>query len=210
MPKKNAMSRFRRFLRLLGAVIDPRAYLHMLRVMNFYNYSHVAPLRRIHRGRGVTISPTAWFSEPERIRLGDGVHVNGGCILWAGPSTGAIIVGENALFGPNVMVTAASYRFNDGQPVTDQEMEERDVVIGRDVWLGSGVTVLAGSEIGDGCVVGAGSVVRGRFPPFSIIAGAPARVVGQRRPPWPVKMADLKVIEEPSEGGAARDERNTG
>ncbi|WP_353475850.1 acyltransferase (plasmid) [Salipiger sp. H15] len=195
---------------MVGSVLDPRAYLHMFKIVNYYNYIHVTPLRRVQRGRGVTISPTVWFAEPDRIRLGNAVHLNGGCMLWAGPSTGTITVGDNALFGPNVMVTAANYRFNDGQPVTEQEMDEQDVVIGRDVWLGTGVTVLPGAKIGDGCVVAAGSVVRGTFPPFSIIAGAPAKVVGQRTQPRAAKAADLKVIKDRPERAPARDERSAG
>jgi len=39
---------------------------------------------------------------------------------------------------------------------------------------------LDGAVIGDGCVVAAGSVVRGEFPPFSIIGGVPARILKMR------------------------------
>ena len=51
------------------------------------------------------------------------------------------------------------------------------VVIEDDVFIGMGVIVLKGSHLGRGCVVGAGSVVSGTFPPGSIVAGNPARVV---------------------------------
>jgi len=50
-------------------------------------------------------------------------------------------------------------------------------VIEDDVFIGMGVIVLKGSHLGRGCVVGAGSVVSGTFPPGSIVAGNPARVV---------------------------------
>ena len=52
------------------------------------------------------------------------------------------------------------------------------VSIGNDVWLGANVTILKGARIGDGCVVATGSVVTaGEYPPRSVIAGVPARVV---------------------------------
>jgi acetyltransferase-like isoleucine patch superfamily enzyme len=41
---------------------------------------------------------------------------------------------------------------------------------------------LDGCHVGKGCVIAAGAVVRGEVPPFSIIAGVPARVVRSRKP----------------------------
>ncbi|MGI3187438.1 CatB-related O-acetyltransferase [Nioella aestuarii] len=55
-----------------------------------------------------------------------------------------------------------------------------DTVIGHDVWLGQGVRVLPGSRIGSGCIIGSGAVVSGDIPPYSIVAGNPARVVRKR------------------------------
>jgi virginiamycin A acetyltransferase len=55
-----------------------------------------------------------------------------------------------------------------------------DTVIGNDVWLGSGATVLPGARIGDGAIVGACAVVSGEVPPYSVVAGNPARVLRRR------------------------------
>jgi len=49
------------------------------------------------------------------------------------------------------------------------------VVIGDNVWIAHGAIILPGTRIGDHSVVGAGAVVRGEFPPRSLIAGVPAR-----------------------------------
>nr|WP_319563390.1 DapH/DapD/GlmU-related protein [uncultured Rhodoferax sp.] len=53
-------------------------------------------------------------------------------------------------------------------------------IIEPDVWLGYGVTVLTGTTVGRGSVVAAGSVVSHDIPPYSIAAGIPAKVIGQR------------------------------
>ena len=79
------------------------------------------------------------------------------------------------------MVTAAGYRFNDGSPVTEQAMNEANVVIGNDVWLGTRAIILPGARIGNGAIVGAGAIVTGEIPPFAIAVGTPARVVGMRQ-----------------------------
>jgi acetyltransferase-like isoleucine patch superfamily enzyme len=65
-------------------------------------------------------------------------------------------------------------------PIKDQGTTEAGITIGNDVWLGAKVTILDGTVIGDGCIVAAGAVVKGEFPPRSIIAGVPARVVKTR------------------------------
>jgi virginiamycin A acetyltransferase len=54
------------------------------------------------------------------------------------------------------------------------------VIIGNDVWIGNDVTILSGSIIGDGCCIGAGSVVRGKFAPYTVILGNPAKVHRRR------------------------------
>ena len=179
---KPRTSRAQRFLRLLGSILDPRALAHMAKIVNFYNTTHVAELRQARRGTGVRISPTASFANGRNIVIGDRVHIGAGCYLWGGPGRGRIVLGNDVLIAPNVMLTAANYRFNDGSPVTDQAMDEADILVGADVWLGYGCVVLAGATIGDGAIIGAGSVVRGTIPARAIAVGSPARVVGHRTP----------------------------
>ena len=177
---KVRLTKAQRFQRLLAAVFDLRAWGHAFKVVNYYNYSHVIELRKITRGRNVVISPLASFANGQNITLGDRCRIGANCYLWAGPGTGRIILKEDVMLGPQVMMSAANYRFNEGSPVTDQAMKEADIVIGRDVWIAYGAVILAGAEIGDGCIIGAGSVVRGKVAPFSIMAGNPATLVGQR------------------------------
>jgi len=170
-------------MRLIKSVADPRAYLHIFKLINYYNYSHVAPLRVLKKGQGVAISPNVVFANAERITLGDRVTLGARCALWAGAGGGQITIGNDVLFGPDVMVTVANYRFNDGSPVTKQAMDEADITIGNDVWIGAKAMVLPGAVIGDGAIIGGGAIVRGEIPPFAIAVGAPAKVVGTRSRP---------------------------
>jgi acetyltransferase-like isoleucine patch superfamily enzyme len=56
--------------------------------------------------------------------------------------------------------------------------EDKDVIVEEDVWLGANVTLMAGVTIGRGATVGAGSICAKSIPPYSIVMGNPAKVVG--------------------------------
>ena len=58
--------------------------------------------------------------------------------------------------------------------------KEARVHIGNDVWLGHGVTVMPGVTIGNGAVVGSGAVVTHDVPPYTVVAGVPAKKIRMR------------------------------
>jgi acetyltransferase-like isoleucine patch superfamily enzyme len=53
--------------------------------------------------------------------------------------------------------------------------------VGRGASIGSNATILCGLTIGERALVGAGAVVTRDVPPFAIVAGNPARIVGDVR-----------------------------
>ena len=55
-----------------------------------------------------------------------------------------------------------------------------DVFIGSDVWIGYGAIILSGITIGNGAVVGAGAVVTKSVPPYTVVAGNPAKEIRKR------------------------------
>ena len=67
----------------------------------------------------------------------------------------------------------------------------RKITIGRGCWIGVGAVILDGVTLGDHCVVAAGSVVSESFGAYSVVAGAPARLVKQlSQPPIPAETHD--------------------
>ncbi len=179
--QKQSLTLGKRRFRAIRSMLDPRAWLHLFRILNYYNHTHVTPRRALRTQGSSTISPTASFANAGNIRLGHGAHIGANCSLWAGQIRGTITAGDNLLLGPNVTITAANYDFHAGTPVTKQPMTEHPVNIGHDVWIGANATVLPGVDIGDGAIIGAGAVVTRDIDAGSVVAGSPARPIGRRQ-----------------------------
>lgn len=169
-----------RIARLLRSILHPQVLIHPFRMIHYYGYSHVLQRQQMTLGRGVRLAPNSSFRNGERIALGDQVQVGEYSALWAGGKTSWIRVGDRTTFGPGCFVTAADYGLAAGQRITDQEMVERDVIIGPDCWIGTKAVLTAGITIGEGAVIGAGSVVTKDVPAGAIAAGIPARVLRMR------------------------------
>ncbi|MEA3213057.1 MAG: hypothetical protein QOE70_6114 [Chthoniobacter sp.] len=164
----------------MESLVDPRSYLHLLRLIHFYHYSHVRERRFLQLGAGSVIAPNVSLRNASRIQIGREAHIGERCYLWAGAETGRITLGDYVSLAPEVFITASDYQFQKGTPFRQQPKRESDVTIGNDVWLGARVIVTAGVTIGAGCIVGAGAVVTRDLPENSIAAGVPARVIGAR------------------------------
>ena len=174
------IGRLVRLRRALLSMVDVRSYLHVLRLIHFYGYSHVQQRARMKLGAGSCMAPNTSLRFGNLITVGKDCHIGERCYLWAGPSKGRIILGDCVSLAPEVFITTSNYEFRAGIPFRQQPQTEKDVIIGSDVWLGVRVIVTAGVTIGDGCIVGAGSVVTRDLPPNSIAVGVPARVVDTR------------------------------
>ncbi|MEZ3159182.1 acyltransferase [Microbacterium sp. BWT-B31] len=166
------------------SVLDPRTLGHALRLAHFSSYSFVRQVRRLRLGEGVTMAPNVSFRNAERIAIGAGSHIGEFCVIWAGNSTGRILIGDKCLFAPHVTLTASNYGIERGPvAIMDQPKVEEDIVVGAGAWLGANVVVLAGVTIGEGAVIAAGAVVTKDVPAFAIAGGVPARVIGERPGP---------------------------
>ncbi|KQM82783.1 DapH/DapD/GlmU-related protein [Agromyces sp. Leaf222] len=172
------------------SMLDLRTYLHAFRLAHFSSYSHVRQVRLLQLGEGVSMAPNVSFRNAERISIGAGSHIGEHSVIWAGNSTGRIVIGEKALFAPNVTLTASNYGIVQGDvAIMDQPKIEQDIVIGDGAWLGANVVVLAGVTIGEGAVIAAGAVVTKDVPAQAIAGGVPAKVIGERPTARPTAVA---------------------
>jgi len=87
------------------------------------------------------------------------------------------------MMAPRCSLFAENHNFDDmGQSLKEQGVSRAPIDIEDDCWIASHSVILAGVTIGRGSVVAAGSVVTKSMPPYSIIAGVPARVIKSRAP----------------------------
>jgi len=116
---------------------------------------------------------------PECLSLGKNVHLGEYVHIRAG---GGVTIGDNVAIAAHVAIASQ------GHP-TDLprcqgrhwRITEAPVVIEDDVWVGSGAIILPGTRVGRGAVVAAGAVVSRDVPALSIVAGVPARPIGEVR-----------------------------
>lgn len=110
-----------------------------------------------------------------------------------------LIIGEGSIIGDNVLLDARNkiiigknVNFSSRVCIYTEHHDHRDPYFGGNsdasfrvqiddrAWIGPNVIILHSVHIGEGAVVAAGSVVTKDVPPFAIVAGIPAKVIGQR------------------------------
>jgi acetyltransferase-like isoleucine patch superfamily enzyme len=128
-------------------------------------------------GPGTSIAADVFIHGP--VVLGREVSINARASLDGGAA--GIHIGD----GTRIATGATLYAFNHGldpdRPLREQPVTSRGIRIGADVWIGANAGVTDGVTIGDHAVVAMGAIVTRDVPDWAIVAGVPARVVGDRR-----------------------------
>lgn len=91
-------------------------------------------------------------------------------------------IGRNVMIGPHCMISSGNHDFKQTEvPMRfAPALTKGPTIIEDNVWIGSHCVITDGVKIGTEAVVGAGSVVTKDVQPFDIVAGVPARVIGNR------------------------------
>lgn len=141
----------------------------------------VENLGRLSIGKGTLLRS---INVPVELAVGQGAELEIGddSVLNYGVSVGAmrsIRIGSRVRIGPYVMIIDTEFH-----SIYDRKRmpEPRPVIIEDDVWLGAKSSVLPGVTIGRGSIVGVSSVVGADVPPFTMVAGVPARPVKKLDP----------------------------
>ncbi|WP_367566862.1 DapH/DapD/GlmU-related protein [Lacrimispora sp.] len=135
--------------------------------------------KRIKIGKRVRIFPGIRM---EALKSGflifeDNVYIGQNCHFTSEDSS--LIIGEGSAIMANVCVTNIDHDYDSiNTAVLEQGITTRRTVIGKNCFIGHGAVVQAGVELGDHCIVGCNAVVcRGKVPSYSVLVGAPAKIV---------------------------------
>lgn len=106
-----------------------------------------------------------------------GCIVGDNCILDA--RRGGIELGENVNIGSNVSFYTDSHDYND--PYFRASVSKvGGIKVGNRAWIGPNAIILHDVQIGEGAVIAAGAVVTKDVPPFTVVGGIPAKIIGKR------------------------------
>lgn len=141
----------------------------------------------LYFGSGVGIGNNTYFLPTKLyagIKYSPKIVIGNNCWIGIRNSFAAIdgiTVGNNVLFAGYVHITDHSHGYEDlSQPIKQQPLIcKGPIVIEDDCWLGFSCEILSGVHIGKHSIVAARAVVTKDVPPYSIVAGNPARVVKQ-------------------------------
>lgn len=132
-------------------------------------------------GKNVKLKPsTSIYFGLENLSIGNDVSIPRYSHIFC--TEAPLKIGNKVIFGPSPTIVTGNHRIDVvGKFIIDSiekiPENDREVIIEDDVWVGANVTILMGVTIGRGSVVAAGAVVNKIFPPYSIIAGIPSKVI---------------------------------
>jgi acetyltransferase-like isoleucine patch superfamily enzyme len=135
------------------------------------------PRREVVVGAGSSIASQAFVHGP--VELGAHVSVNPRASLDGGRM--GISIGDDTRIATGATLFAFDHGMAPDRPMRTQPVRSSGIRIGADVWIGANAGVTDGVTVGDHCVIAMGAVVTRDVPPWSIVAGVPARVIGDRR-----------------------------
>ncbi len=122
------------------------------------------------------------FFAGRNVSIGSYTAINRNCYL---DGRVKIRIGDRVSISPETYIISLTH---DAQS-RDLVAVGKEVVIEDYVWIGARAMILPGVTLSKGCIVGAGSVVTKDVPPFDIVAGVPAKKIGERN-----KDLDYKVV----------------
>jgi acetyltransferase-like isoleucine patch superfamily enzyme len=124
------------------------------------------------------IYPGVYLTHCYGIDVGKKLAINTGAMI---DGRGGVKIGDHVMVGPYAVIVSSKHDFKQThQPMITLNHIFQPVEIGNDVWIGSHVVINSGVKIGNGVVVGAGSIVTRDIADNAIVAGAPAKTIGQR------------------------------
>ena len=96
---------------------------------------------------------------------------------------GPVTVGNDIMLAKNIVMSGLNHSYEDiSRPISHQKQSTAMITIEDEVWIGANAVIVAGVKVGKHSVIAAGSVVTKEVPPYSVVAGNPAKVLKTYNP----------------------------
>jgi len=132
-------------------------------------------LQGFHVGDEVRVFSSARFLTRGPVIVSAGTWIGHEFLVIGGQA--CVSIGPECDIGPRVTLATGTHEVLSGEARVAGRGRSEPIDIERGCWIGTGTVILGGSRIGACSIVAAGSVVRGEFPPRTLIAGVPAKVL---------------------------------
>lgn len=127
----------------------------------------------VKASKDVHFYPGLSIRNPKGLVIEDGASLGPRCLLDA---RCGLTIRKNAVIAYDAIIWSLNHDYNDEKFCGKGASTE----IGEYAWICSRSIVLPGIKIGEGAIVASGAIVTKDVPPYSIVAGVPARIIGQR------------------------------
>ena len=134
-------------------------------------------ISRVELGKRVRIFPGARIETHGlgKIIIDDNVGIGQNFHIVAG---GDLVIGKGTVISAEVFVNDMDNAYEEiGKNILEQEFVVSKTSIGENCFIGIGAKIMAGTTLGTQCIVGANSVIKGDYPDYCVIVGAPGKVV---------------------------------
>lgn len=129
-------------------------------------------------GRGPTIDETILLLKKGGAHIGNRLNVYGSSLSIDMQFPFMLYIGDDVEITANVNILNHDYSWSVIKAFNGLLLGGVGPVhIGNNCFIGNNATILMNTYIGNNCIIGAGSVVTGKFPDNTVIAGSPARVI---------------------------------
>ena len=125
-------------------------------------------------GRNFQVGVGVKLENLHNIKVGNDVYIGHGS--WINGVRGEIIFEDQVMLGPFVTMVCGNHALKDGS-YRWHSHQGMPIIIGEGTWIAAKGTIVSGITIGKANLVAAGAVVTKNTPPFSVVAGVPAKVI---------------------------------